>query len=481
MSIMPGASSSHKAPTNSESETARNGSGNDSGGDSCFGWLVVAGSHVCNLFVFGWYQAIGPLFAVVQRYFDETSARTSWILAFLVFLEASIGPFSNVFIKRVGYRTTVLIGTIMSSTGFFISAFARNIEFLYFSLGILVGIGYGLIIPAHLGIFSHYIKKRFSLANSIVMSGSGIGTFVFPPLTQYLISKYGWKGSLIIFSAINSQLAISAVMFRKPKTADFESGDAEARKSEDGDKSNKCGNICEICDFTLFAKYPVFTVYALTNFLAIGIGFQSLPAHLFTRAESMALGTEDQVALILSFFGIGNILGRWFPPVVKLCSKKGMSSTLWYGLSILAMGIVSLCSVFATSYGTYSASACLIGFLSGVYPVMANLVMIDIAGQGMFTAAVGFTSLMISLGSLIGPPVAGYIYDVTGDYNNSFYFYGAFLTFGGLIMLVPEPCLKRQQKMADRKEAYEDASEIVLNKSSESRPTYLDAFAQTGS
>ncbi|XP_070554889.1 monocarboxylate transporter 13-like [Ptychodera flava] len=412
-------------------------------------WVVVLGSHLCCLFVFGWYQAVGPLFVAVQHYFKETSTRTSWILAIFVSLQMSIGPVSNVCVKKFGFRVTVMIGTVMSSIGFFISAFATRIEFLYFSIGILVGIGYGLIVPPHLGIIALYFKKRFPLANSLVLTGSGIGTFVFPPLMQYLIDSYGWRGAVIIFSGINAHMGISAALYRTPARLET-SHDVKKENESEVQNSNICRDHCEIWDFSLLRRNPLFVAFLFANLLGIGVGYPALPAHLFARAETKNLGSQDELALIISFFGVSALIGRWTPPLLMNISTKHCTSITWFGLAVLLAGIVSLLSSLATTYASYTTCACSIGFLSGIFFTVSSLVMTDIVGHQNFTAAVGFTALAISIGGIIGPPIAGYIYDVTGDYNNSFYFYGAFLILGGLTALVPEPYLARREEFVFR-------------------------------
>ena len=43
----------------------------------------------------------------------------------------------------------------------------------------------------------------------ISVCGSGVGTFVFAPLTTVLLNEYGWKGANIIFAALCLQCAVS--------------------------------------------------------------------------------------------------------------------------------------------------------------------------------------------------------------------------------------------------------------------------------
>jgi MFS family permease len=53
-----------------------------------------------------------------------------------------------------------------------------------------------------------------SLATGIAVCGSGLGTFVFAPLTEYLIVEYGWRGAIMIIAGLVLNCAILGALFR---------------------------------------------------------------------------------------------------------------------------------------------------------------------------------------------------------------------------------------------------------------------------
>lgn len=46
------------------------------------------------------------------------------------------------------------------------------------------------------------------------MCGSGFGTFIFAPLTEYLIKHFGWRGALLIIAAIVLNCTLFGALFR---------------------------------------------------------------------------------------------------------------------------------------------------------------------------------------------------------------------------------------------------------------------------
>lgn len=60
----------------------------------------------------------------------------------------------------------------------------------------------------------YYFDKRRALATGIAVCGSGIGSFVFAPLGDALLTRYGWKGAMWIISAISLNGLVFSALFR---------------------------------------------------------------------------------------------------------------------------------------------------------------------------------------------------------------------------------------------------------------------------
>ncbi|XP_077979869.1 monocarboxylate transporter 13-like [Glandiceps talaboti] len=451
----------------------------------CLGWLVVLGAFVCAMFVFGVFQAIGPIFVVLQKHFNQTSAGVSWIMSLMVFLQFGLGPIAPIFVKKFGYRMTVMIGSIVSTLGFFLSAFTSNVEFLYFSIGILVGTGYSLVVPPTLGIPALFIRKRYTLANALVVTGGGIGTIIFPLVIQLMIDNYGWRGAFIMFSALNAHMCVSASLFRRQvyrqssgDTANQSDGTSNGPQHElhdtklDKEFSNGC---TRIIDYAFFVRHPSFLVFMVASFFAIGIGTYGSPAHFVARAESKRLGSLQEIAFMTSLFGIGSTFGRLVPPPLMLHFKcKSVTSSMLLGITFVLAGITNILSALANTYVSYSVFAVFFGLFNGIYFTLYSQVLKDILSPEKLIAGVGLACGIGGVGGLIGPICAGKIYDVSGSYDISFHFYGVSLILGGLIMLMDKPCNRRQSSKdkADRSKL-EDHCEM-------SQTFGVDNFSQTG-
>ena len=88
---------------------------------------------------------------------------------------------------------------------------------------------------------SYYFDRRRAMATGIAVCGSGIGTFIFPPFMNFLLSSYGWRGSLMILAGISLHCCIFGALMRPlvastPKRKTLE---AERKKKKKQRKKQK--------------------------------------------------------------------------------------------------------------------------------------------------------------------------------------------------------------------------------------------------
>lgn len=152
-----------------------------------------------------------PLSNIINNNINKTKINPNKIPLIKTFLP---GPISSAFVNRYGCRAVTIAGSILASFCIVISYFAQNVLTLIFTIGIGTGFGFGLIyLPAIVSVTMYFEKYR-SLATGIAVCGSGFGTFVFSPLTEMLISSYGWRGAMLIIGGIVLNCIIFGATFK---------------------------------------------------------------------------------------------------------------------------------------------------------------------------------------------------------------------------------------------------------------------------
>ncbi len=108
------------------------------------------------------------------------------------------GPIASALSNRFGFRAVVIAGSLFGFVGLSISSFAQSVDVLFATLGLLFGLAVGMVFtPIVVGV-GFYFDKRRALATGIAVCGSGAGTFVFAPLTHWLLETYAIRGTFLI-------------------------------------------------------------------------------------------------------------------------------------------------------------------------------------------------------------------------------------------------------------------------------------------
>ena len=110
-----------------------------------------------------------------------------------------------------------------------------------------------------------------------------------------------------------------------------------------------------------------------------------------------------------------------------------VNALLVTNLAIFFSGVSTLVLPFCTSYGAFATIALLFGFFVAAYISLTSIVLVDLLGLDNLTSAFGLLVLFRGVSSMVGPPVAGAVYDATQSYDVSFYLAGGFLILASLV------------------------------------------------
>lgn len=86
-------------------------------------------------------------------------------------------------------------------------------------------------------IVAYYFDKRRSFATGLSVCGSGIGTFIFAPLTQFLIDEYGWRGTTLIMAGVFLNMMVCGMLMRDLEWTTYKS----KQKAKQRKKKHKLG------------------------------------------------------------------------------------------------------------------------------------------------------------------------------------------------------------------------------------------------
>ncbi|XP_050393606.1 monocarboxylate transporter 12-B isoform X1 [Patella vulgata] len=182
--------------------------------DGGYGWLIVVASFLISLICDGCAFSFGVLYTELLDEFGESKSKTSWIGSLFMSVPMILGPLGSALSSKFGCRAVTIGGGIISTSGFVLSSFSNSVDILCVTFGLIAGSGMSVCYVSSMIMVAYYFKKKRALTTGLSVCGSGIGTFIFAPLTEYLIQEYGWRGTLLIIGGIVLNLVVAGALFR---------------------------------------------------------------------------------------------------------------------------------------------------------------------------------------------------------------------------------------------------------------------------
>ncbi|XP_041373323.1 monocarboxylate transporter 4-like [Gigantopelta aegis] len=182
--------------------------------DGGWGWVVVLASLTCNIIVDGLCFTSSLSKAHFVKHFGASEVQGGFVSSLLAGCYLTVGPLVSALASRYGCRRVTICGAILSSVAFLVSTQSSSIEMLILTYSIMGGIGFGMIYLPAIVTVGYWFDKKRGFATGIAVCGSGIGTFIFAPLGEYLLEEYGWKGCNVLMAGIILNCVVCGAVFR---------------------------------------------------------------------------------------------------------------------------------------------------------------------------------------------------------------------------------------------------------------------------
>ncbi len=359
-------------------------------------------------------QAYGAYVVVLHAEFGWSRTVLSGASALREMEGGIVGPLQGWMVDRFGPRTVTRIGIVILAIGFFL--FSRvNSPVTFYGAFMVMAIGASLM--GYLTITTavvQWFERRRSTALSLTSVGGALGG-VIVPLTVLSLEGLGWRTTAMI-----SGVLVLAVGW--PMTRFLVRNPAELGLLPDGAPPPVEGDPVAIGpatsqDFTLreALREPSFWWLSLGHGAAlfvVGAVNVHMVSHL-NESLGYSLGAAAGVYSALTLvFMFGTLAGGW---IGDHSSKRFMAFCC---MGMHAAGMVLL--AHASNGLMVAAFVVIHGSAWGMRgPQMAAL-RADYFGRKSFGQIMGISNMIVILGAVAGPLIAGYMYDQTGDYQLGF-------------------------------------------------------------
>jgi MFS family permease len=357
-------------------------------------WVVVWATFVCLAVIFGVSYSFAAFFENFAKEFAAQRADVSWVFGLCGLVYFVLGAGGGMVADRWGPRLVCMTGMVFIAMGLFLTSLAQSLATVYLSYGLLVGLGIAFVYTPSIACVQPWFDKRRGLASGIASAGVGAGTLILPVVVSYLLIEVNWREALQMMSAGVLLIGLTAgfLLKRAPNLSGNTSG--------------------QLPGLTLSAtlKTPSFKWLYMGTLLGAPVMFVPF-AHISAAARDAGVPDAQAVGLV-GLIGIGSLVGRF--AIGWLADRMGRIKTLMLMQGL--MGLSYLVWAGAQDPWMFAVFALWFGLSYGSIVSLLPAICMDLFGGRAVSAIIGTLYTGAALGNLLGPVLAGQVFDMTQSY-----------------------------------------------------------------
>ncbi|XP_073958262.1 monocarboxylate transporter 13-like [Choristoneura fumiferana] len=371
---------------------------------------------------------------------------------------ALAGFFTGPLLKMMSMRKLAFSASFFFNAGAFGTVFVKTQAQFFITQGLLQSFGLGILYNVSCTALNDYFLQKRLFSMSFTQTLAAAATMVAPMIVGWCSTHYGFRGTLILISAVALQTFVASgllqpvawhmkkvaiketapekkllldipsnvknidslhtpvIKLTDPENAD----DLFAAEKNFNEKLSK-GNVV-LTSIKNFLDWPLFKKFVLTcGCLGAPISIFADVTYVFFLAQALydLKWTEDGVAWAFALIGFGDIATR----IVFIFSSvwlNKLGSHLIYVIGLLIAIVTKLAMVWVTDYASTLIIITIMGISRCIIVVLYPLVVADSVKSEEFPSAMGISMMIYGLVSIIMGPIIGAVRDATGNYTTMF-------------------------------------------------------------
>ena len=397
-----------------------------------YGWWVVgAGFGLEALIGSLFFYAYGAYVVLLREEFGWSRTLLSAAFALARAESAVLGPIQGWLTDRFGPRVLIRTGMVILGVGFMLfSRINSPVTFFLTFFVMAVGAGLGGYLPITVAIVN-WFRRRRAQALSLSSVGMAMGGLM-TPLVAGLMLQVGWRWTAFLSGVviIVAGLPLAQLMRHRPEAYGWR---------VDGDAADAAPAAAAAARLPADVDFTARQALRTRAFWLISAGHGS--ALLVVSAVMVHM-----VVHVTERLGISLAQAAGVVSLITISQIAGQLSGGWAGDRFSKRAIVVGCMVghaaallllaYATTYWMVVVFAMLHGLAWGTRGPLMAAIRADYFGSGSFGMISGISSMVVMLGMIAGPLVAGILADRTGSYVMGFTVLAVLAALGSIFFLL---------------------------------------------
>ena len=359
-----------------------------------YAWVVVWSTFFSLAVIFGVSYSFAAFFESFATEFSAQRADVALIFGLSGLIYFVLGAVGGMLSDRFGPRVVCSAGMCCIALGLVGTSLAHSMTMVYLCYGACIGLGIALVYTPAIGCVQPWFTRRRGLAAGIASAGIGAGTLVVPLLIGMALAVLAWREAMQILAMGVLVVGLGAAWLLRRAPIAIAQG-AVAAQGLSLREALKTANFRWL--------YVSVVMGAPTMFIPF--------AHVSAAARDLGIDTARAVGLV-GLIGVGSLVGRF--GIGALADRIGRPLTLV--LMQASMGLSYLLWQAGQGYPALAVFAVWFGLSYGGIVSLLPALCMDLFGARSVSSIIGTLYTGAAFGNLLGPVLAGAVFDRTHSY-----------------------------------------------------------------
>lgn len=391
-----------------------------------YGWNVVGVGMTFQAITFGLTVYVYGFW--VKPLSEEFGASRFDIMLGLMLLNVVMGlvaPFAGRAMDIKSIRVLIIGGAVAMAAGFAIAGAAPALWVFVAAYALLVSLGVLMAGPlASSTLAAKWFRARRGLAIGWSSVGTSIGGLAMPAVVTWLIATEGWRHAHYTMALI-ALAGIVPLVWLVVANAPEDKGIAPEPEST---KPHLIAQAARAKTWTtrgILSDRSFWAAAIAFGFLTMVFG--GVQAHLVPYVQDRAIAGENP-AVLMSIMAFAGIIGKI---LFGAATDRFSHRLLFYAAAaVLASALVLL--RLNPGFDVLIVASGLLGLATGGFLPLIGAIVAGRFGHLAFGRVMGLLGPFTMPVAVLGPPLAGVIFDVTGSYVRAFELFLGMIVIAGI-------------------------------------------------
>ena len=388
-----------------------------------YGWWIVGAGFGLETLIGGlMFHAYGAYVVLLREEFGWSKTLLSAAFSMSRAESGILGPLQGWLTDRFGPRVLIRVGMLLFGLGFMLlSRIGSPLTFFLAFFVIALGSSLGGYLPIGVALVS-WFRRRRALALGVSATGMAVGGLL-TPLVVAALTRFGWRATALMSGVMILLLGLpmaQLVRHRPEPYGYLPDGDAPGARAA----APAAGS-----DFTAreAMRTRAFWYISLGHGAALLV-VSAVMVHLIGHVTEQLGYSLRQGAAVVALMTVMQVTGQLAGGVVG----DRLSKRVIAGSCMLAHALALVLLAFAAAFWMVVAFAVLHGLAWGLRGPLMSALRADYFGSAAFGTITGISSMIVMLGMMGGPLIAGVLADRMGSYVPGFLVLATLAAFGSV-------------------------------------------------